>query len=238
MDVIPIEDRAVRLDAEDREEQYKETRSFVALERWYKRWIYHRLPWFVTGVLLIGVVPVQNLIIYRMSQHKEPPVRVVPVDQTTGWIGVAATPEDAPKVFGEANERMYLRQFVENRYGYHPDMDQAEWDVVRVMSSAEDFERYNAWRKTDVAPIKELGTEGHADVLNVNPGRRTVGKNGTISYLVRFQLRKVKQGHVLSVEPWHANIDFQWHPEMQMTTQEAEWNAGGMQVIFSPAEKE
>lgn len=229
---IPIADRAVRLDADDREEQFKEHQSFAAREKRYRRWLYHRIPWTVAASLF-GIAMVQDLAIYRLTLRKEPPVRVVPVDQSTGWIGTAATPTDAPKLFTEKSDVREIEQYVENRYGYYPDTDQHQWQVVRAMSSSGEFERYNAWRKSDDAPIKRLGTDGHVDVLNVNAGGRTVEKNGTISYLVRYQLREIRQRSVSPPEAWHVTIDFQWHPEMTMSTLDEKWNPGGFQVIHT-----
>jgi hypothetical protein len=41
----------------------------------------------------------------------------------------------------------------------------------------------------------------------------------------------VKGQNVSQFRPWHADIEFQWHPEMIQSEPDSEVNAGGMQVL-------
>lgn len=235
MEAIPAW-QAGTISPEDREILFKETESFHALERAMRRRV-GMAGWIVGGVgAAIALMSITAILV--LLPLKQTTVKFVEVDTSTGWVGEAAGAMDAPKMFTDRVAAHYLRAYIEAREGYLPDRDQAQWEAVRALSSADEMQNYIAWRKTDLAPVKQFGSIGRVDVFNFNPSRPITGKNGTISYVVRFDRREIKGQAVGPIRHWKATIDFQWHPEMTMTTGDSQINEAGMQVMAYKSEEE
>jgi type IV secretory pathway component VirB8 len=234
MDIEPAHTQ--QLHPDDREFQYRETLDFAQAERRLRRRV-GMAGWIVGGVgATIGLVSVCSLIVILPLKTTE--VRFVEVDTSTGWVGEAAGATDAPKMFSEQVAAHFLRAYVDAREGYVPETDQVRWDAVRAMSSTDEFEGYKAWRKTDVAPVKQFNLSGHVDVFNFNVGKPIKGKNDTFSYVVRFDRREIKGQAVGPIKHWTATVDFQWHPEIVMGAQDRLINPAGMQVISYKSDQE
>lgn len=227
---------AVAIHPDDREAQFKETLSFHAAEAKLRR-AFNRTGWIVGAAgLLVGLAGVGTVAV--MLPLKQTVVKFVEVDSSTGWVGDATAARDAPRMFSERVAHQYLRRYIEAREGYNPVDDQRQWDAVRTMTSAEAFEGYNAWRKSDLAPVKQLQTAGHVDVNNFSFSKAVKEANNTLSYTVKFQRREVKGQNVGPIKAWHADISFQWHPEMTQSEPDSEVNPGGMQVMSYRAEED
>ena len=213
----------------EREQQFRETLSFHAKHVDHQRRL--GVASLVVGAagLIVGLAGVGAVIV--MLPLKQTVVKFVAVDSSTGWVGDAVGARDAPKMFNERVAHQYLRQYLEAREGYNPVDDQRQWDMVKAMSSAVEFENYNAWRKSELAPVKWLGSNGHVDITNFSFSKPIHEKGDTWSYTVRYQRREVKGQNVSQFKPWHADIEFQWHPEMTQSEPDSEVNAGGMQVL-------
>ena len=220
---------SVAIHPDEREHQFKETLSFHAKHVDHQRRL--GVASLVVGAagLIVGLAGVGAVIV--MLPLKQTVVKFVTVDSSTGWVGEAVGARDAPKMFNERVAHQYLRQYLEAREGYNPIDDQRQWDTVKAMSSADEFENYNAWRKSELAPVKQLGSNGHVDITNFSFSKPIHEKNDTWSYTVRYQRREVKGQNVSQFRPWHADIEFQWHPEMTQSEPDSEVNAGGMQVL-------
>ena len=221
---------------EAREALFRQTQSFHALEqRMKRRW--WAAGWIVGGVAMtIAAISTTTLMVTLHRWHPTPVF--VSVDTSTGWVGEAVGALDAPKLFSDRVAAQYLRSYIEAREAYLPDRDQAQWDAVRAMSSGDEFSRYQAWRKSDLAAVKQLGTTGKVDTFNFVTSSPSRSKNGTLSYIVRFQRREVKGQSIGPVRQWRAVVDFQWHPEMTMSTPDSQINPAGMQVISYKAEQD
>jgi type IV secretory pathway component VirB8 len=221
---------------ESREALFRQTKSFHALQETMKR-RWWAAGWIVGGLgMTIATISTITLMVTLQRWHPTP--FFIAVDTSTGWVGEAVGAMDAPKLFSNRIAAQYLRTYVEAREGYLPDRDRAQWETVRAMSSGDEFERYEAWRKSDLAPVKQLGTTGKVDTFNFVPSSPSRGNNGTLSYIVRFQRREVKGQSIGPAKQWRAVIDFQWHPEMTMSTPDSQINPAGMQVISYKSEQD
>ena len=236
MDAQTFADHARPIHSDDRELQFKEVLSFHASEKVLQR-RFNRAGW-IAGTIgaVLGLAGVGAVVV--LLPLKQTVVKWIEVDTSTGWVGEVAGAADAPKMFSGRVADHVLRQYIEAREGYVPETDQVHWDTVRVMSSADEMENYKAWRKTELSPVRQLALGGHVDVFNFNPDRLLKGTNETYSCTVRFDRRLVKGATIGRTEHWVATVDFQWHPEMTMTTQDVQVNYAGMQVIAYKAEQQ
>ena len=229
-------DHARPIHPDDRELQFKEVLSFHASEKVLQR-RFNRAGWIVGTIgAALGLAGVGAVVV--LLPLKQTTVKWIEVDSSTGWVGEVAGAADAPRMFSERVADHFLRQYVEAREGYVPETDQVRWDTVRAMSAADEMENYKAWRKTELAPVRQLAMGGHVDVFNFNPDRLLKGANETYSCTVRFDRRLVKGATIGRTEHWVATVNFQWHPEMTMNTQDVQVNYAGMQVIAYKAEQQ
>jgi type IV secretory pathway component VirB8 len=157
--------------------------------------------------------------------------RLLVADQSRGIIGTPVGLQDAPKVFGEANDRYYLRRYIEAREQYVYELDQQNDHLAKVMSSPDEQARIAEKRLSPDSPARKLGKDGHVQVENFRFHRGPNGRSDTRSYLVQFEETVWHQGNKEPTRPYTASIDFQWHPELPMTPADRDVNAGGMQVI-------
>lgn len=234
MDGLPaFESEAIAPD--EREALFQRTKSFYALEQKMKR------RWWAAGwvvgaagiTLAIASTATLMVTLYRW----EPVPLFIPVDTTSGLVGKAVGVIDAPSLFNDRVASQYLRIYIEAREGYLADRDKIQWDTVQAMSSSDEFSLYQAWRKSDLSPHKQFGANGgKVDVWDFVPSLPSKGANGTLSYVVRFQRRESKGQMIGPVKQWRAVIDFQWHPEITMSTPASQINPAGMQVISYKSE--
>ena len=236
MDAPAFVHHAVPVHPDERERLFKETLSFHAAEKVLQR-RFNRAGWIVGSIgALLGLAAVAAVVV--LLPLKQTTVKWIEVDSATGWVGEVAGAADAPRLFGERVAGHFLRQYLEAREGYVPETDQLQWDTVRAMSSADEMENYKAWRRTELAPVRQLAMGGHVDVFNFNPDRLLKGASETYSCTVRFDRPVIKGASIGHTEHWVATVDFQWHPEMTMSSQDAQLNYAGMQVIAYKAEQQ
>jgi type IV secretion system protein VirB8 len=153
-------------------------------------------------------------------------------DKTTGIINHPISLQDAARTFGAATERYYLRQYIEVRIGFLREMDQENDHLVKVMSSSEEQARYADERAVDNGPIKRLGKDDYAKVVNFRYHPQSLGKDGvTRQYIVQFTRQIWHGGNKVADEPWTATISFQFHPELPMLPDDRDKNPGGFQAI-------
>jgi type IV secretory pathway component VirB8 len=88
-------------------------------------------------------------------------------DKTTGIISHPVSLQDAARTFGAATERNYLRQYVEARVGYLKQMDKENDHLVKIMSSKDEQSHYEAERQDPNGPIKRLGKDEYAKIINL-----------------------------------------------------------------------
>ena len=136
------------------------------------------------------------------------------VDKSTGIIGEPVGLQDAPKLFGAAVERQYLKRYIEAREGWVPEMDERNDHVTKLMSTPDEQARYAAGRNMPLSPVKALGKDGE-----------------TRRYLVQFDRTVWRGGNSDTMQAWSATVDFQWHPELPMRPDDRSDNPGGFQVL-------
>ena len=220
-----------------RQMAYADALSFYGETHRLRR-AFNRIGWYVgsIGLLCLTASAIGWCILLPLKSIE---VQFIEVDHETGRIAYGAGPADAPALFGQREAEHFLQQYVEAREGYVPELDKRKWDVVEEMSSADVFEEYNAWRKSDLAPVKQLGTAGHVNVAHFSFTPHGKGKNDTFEYTVRYDRQEVRGGTTGPVRSFSSTVDFQWHPKAVMTLQEGRDNPGGMTVIaYSPPESD
>ena len=214
---------------------YRETLSFAAETKRF-RGSFNRLGW-VAGGIGMACMAASAIGWDIMLPLKTTELRFIVDDHEHGTITYAMNAADAPSLFGTKEAEHYLMQYVDKREGYVPEMDKHSWDIVQVMSSSDVFEQYIAWRKSDLSPVKQLGTYGHVLISHFAFTPHGNGKNGTYEYTVRYDRQEVRPDNIGPIRSWSGTIDFQWHPKTSMTTQEKLDNPGGMVIIaYSPPE--
>jgi type IV secretory pathway component VirB8 len=153
------------------------------------------------------------------------------VDKSTGIIGVPVGLQDAPKLFNAAVEEQALKQYVEAREAWVPEMDERNDRITKLMSTPDEQARYAASRKSPLSPVNALGKDGNVGLDNFRFHSLTATKDGTHRYLVQFQRTVWRGGTLDGSAPWSATVDFQWHPELPMLPADRADNPGGFQVL-------
>ena len=218
----------------EQQDVYADALSFYAItQRTYKA--FSRLGWYAGafGVVCITTSMVSWVILLPLKTVE---VQFVEVDHATGVIAYGVGPADAPTLFGQKEAEHFLKQYVEKREGYSYETDKRNWDVVQTMSADDVWTEYQAWRKSDLSPMKQLGRTGHVTVTDFafTPHDQ---KNGTFEYTVRYTRQEVRGDNIGPRKSLSNTIDFQWHPKASMTTQEGQDNPGGMLVlVYTPPE--
>jgi type IV secretory pathway component VirB8 len=186
--------------------------------------------WIVggTGVVCLLASAVTVATLFPLKQTE---VRFYQVDQSTGIISAPVSIQDAPKIFSEAQDRQYLRRYIEAREGWVYEMDQRNAHLANVMSTAEEQARIADKRTAATSPAKLLGKDGHIQIENFRFHQLAGGRGRTRSYLIQFDATVWRGMQKESTKPYSATADFQWHPELPMTPDDRSDNAGGFQVI-------
>ena len=70
------------------------------------------------------------------------------VDKSSGIIGVPVGLQDAPKLFNTAVEEQALKQYVEAREAWVPEMDERNDRITKLMPTPDEQARYAASRKS------------------------------------------------------------------------------------------
>lgn len=154
------------------------------------------------------------------------------VDKSTGIIGEPVGLQDAPKLFGAAVERQYLKRYIEAREGWVPEMDERDDRVTKLMSTPDEQARYATGRNAPLSPVKALGKDGHVSVENLRFHPLALARDGeTRRYLVQFDRTVWRGANKDPMQPWSATVDFQWHPELPMRPDDRSDNPGGFQVL-------
>ncbi len=214
---------------------FKDTLSFYA-ETKRLRGSFNKLGWMVgwTGMACLTASATGWCILLPLKSVE---LRFVEVDHSTGTIVNTRSAADATILFGQKEAEHFLRQYVDAREGYVPEADKRRWDIVQIMSSSDVWEQYVAWRKSDLSPVKQLGTSGHVDVSHFAFTPHGKGKNDTYEFTVRYDRQEVRNQNIGPMKSWSSTVDFQWHPKTAMSSQEGQDNPGGMVVIaYSPPE--
>lgn len=230
-------DTAIPLAPAAREAHYREAKSFAALRRQTLRG-FGRLGWALAGVsTLYGAAVTAGWLWYPVTVYTPP--LYMRVNSITGWVGEATAAYDAPKLFDDKVAKATLVEYLWARLRYTPEIDQTNWQRVRSMTAAQAWPQYEAELAAKDSPKRVLGREGHADVFGITFGSALKSPDGTLTYPVRFFRRFVRNGDSGEIAPHPCNteISFQWHPELVQTSQQAQLNPTGMQVIsFRPLE--
>lgn len=231
MEGLDLQWRAEALDVADLERLHKDTESFQTRERRHLR-LFSKAGWVVAAVLAPLVVIEAATILAQQISYRPAEPRFIEVDTATGWVGEATGARDAPRTFNERTAMHFLALYIENREGYLSERDNAQWRVVKAMSSGDELDSYNAWRKSELSPLKQLNTTGRVDVFNFSPDLHpTKSVDGSLTYVIRFNRREVKQTNVGQVKSWQATVVFQWHPERAVGADESQINPAGMVVV-------
>ncbi len=230
MDTNVDPDIATLLDAESREEQFKEHVSFLAWEKRVRR-VAGKAGWCAAGGLLIANVVLGGAL-YREITKPQPEGQILVDDKSTGWVGTPVSMTKAPAVFDKTEAAHYLRQYIEAYDCYSPDKDRLQFETVRIMSDQSQLDRYTSWRSSSEGPVKSLATNGHVDCFNYNFAAQPIklGENRW-DYVVRFESRTIKSGMIGVTTENQRTIDFGWHPDMKMNDEERSINGPGMQVF-------
>jgi type IV secretion system protein VirB8 len=180
-----------------------------------------------TGVVCLLASAITVATLFPLKQTV---VKFYSADQTTGIIGEPVSIQDAPKIFSEAQDRQYLRRYIEAREGWVYEMDQRNDHVAKILSTPEEQARIAEKRNTPAHPAKLLGKDGHIQIENFRFHQMAGGRARTRAYLVQFDLAVWRGTLRESTRPYSATVDFQWHPELPMTPDDRSDNAGGFQV--------
>lgn len=217
------------LNASERHGFYGDVVSFYGQHDRIRRAL-NRIVWYFGGLgLLCFVASIIGWCILLPLKSVE--VQFVEVDHATGRIAYGVGPADAATLFGPKEAEHFLAQYLDAREGYVPEVDKRHWDVIQEMSAPEVFVEYTAWRKSDLSPVKQLGTAGHVRISDAAFTPHGKGDNGTFEYTVRYRRQEVRDDAVGPVKPFSTVIDFQWHPKASQTLQEGIDNPGGMTVV-------
>jgi len=194
-----------------------------------------RAGWMV-GLAGAGIGVVGILCAATAFPLKRTEVRFIQVDSSTGYVGPSLAATDAPKLFNEQTALHYLRQYVEAREGYVPQTDDLNFHRVAIMSSPDEQIRYAASRKEPLAPVSVLGKSGSVRVENFHFSKVGSGKDNTLVYLARYDRTIDRGGTPDKKQPWSAMVQFQWHPELTMSSADRQINPAGFWVIAYQAQ--
>jgi hypothetical protein len=161
-----------------------------------------------------------------MSRPLAPPQFII-IDSWHGDVGRPISIEDAPKSFGPATEQFFVRQFLLAYEQWTPERDSENDTIVRNMSTKEEQTRLNAVRATPEWK-KDRDKDTHINISNFRYFSQPLdAKTNTHQYRVLFDRQVVRSGTTGPKEPWTAFIDFQWHPDANMTPAVREMNFAG-----------
>ena len=180
------------------------------------------------GVGLCGMVAAASLFPLKKIE-----VQYFLVERSTGWIGEAASPKDAPKLFGDLEQEAALQRYVELREGYVYETDQVSFNLAAAMSAPDEQRRYKALHDHERAPSRAMRDKGSVQVYNFRFSKLGDGKADTKAYVVRFKRREVTQGSPLPRvdEDVEATIHYQMLPDRPMTLPARRQNPTGLYVI-------
>lgn len=155
------------------------------------------------------------------------------VDRTTGYVGPPVSEADAPKLFGEAVAKHYVREYVEARESYVWQTDELAFHKVTVMSAPDEQIRYAAAHSqaNPLSPLKVYGRNGFVSVGNFHIERYGTGKEETLVYIAKFDRIVVAGGQQAPAQQWFAEIQFEWRPTLPMRQQDRLINEAGFQVV-------
>jgi len=158
------------------------------------------------------------------------------VDHATGIISQPVSLQDAPSQFSEETDRHYLKLYIRAREEWVPEDDRDNDHRVKIMSRADEQERYEAWRKLPTSPLRDVGAGGHVSIANFRFHRSDDGKGPTRVYVAQYD-RVVWRGQGKEfAQAWSAKIDFQWKADLPMSPADRDDNPGGMQVVSYSAD--
>ena len=217
--------------AEFRQAVFDEVISFRAAERKFDR-DRKCAGWWIGGIgAAIGVLGM--VCAASVFPLKQPPqTRFLEVDRSTGWVGEIAGAKDAPELFNDRVIERDLREYINARESYIWQTDAQTFHLVAMESSPDEQQRYAAERQKH-PPSVVYGRDGYAACDNWHFKRRTAGKDGTgtIEYEARFYKTEAKDGATPKTQPWTATVDFQFHPELAISSQDVSLNPDGLQVV-------
>ena len=219
------------IDPASRETQYKESLSFYGQKQ--RDWRLFGIAGLVVGLAGLVAASSEGVAIAVMMPLKQTVVRWIEVDSATGWHGDAVASHDAPKMFNDRVQRRDIVTFIKAWEGYDPIQDHTQWKTVRAMSSAELFSNYNAERKSDVSPVKQLSLNGHVEIKDGSFlwGKPIKQPDGTTIYVVEYQKRQIKEQNVSEFRPYHATIVYRYDPDKKQKEEDAEINDNGFEAL-------
>lgn len=220
--------------AEQKAAHFAATRSFMDETRDNARGLRRMGLVFGVAGMAIGVLGMAVGVLGWA--RPQTPAQYIEVDRSTGWVGDTTGPRDAPRLFNEQVIVAALRSYVEDREAFVPETDDLAFHRVTLCSSLDEQARYadahDARKHPDTAPFGYYGKGGFARVENFHMTRRGFDKKtGTYDYAVDFTKSVWRPGETGAQKPWHANVQFQFHPEMQMSAQDRQLNHTGLEVI-------
>ncbi len=224
-----VVDDARPLTPDERHAVYADALSFYGERERIKRAI-SKLGW-VAGVFGAVCITASAVGWTIMLPLKSTELRFVIYNETTGQMTNTVRADEASELFGPKGAEHMLQQYVESREGYVPETDLRHWNIVREMSTDEVFIEYNGGRKSDLSPLKQLGSSGHVLISDISFTPHGKGDNGTYEYTVRYRRQELRNGTSGPVKAFSTVIAFQWHPQAQPTVQERADNPGGMVVV-------
>jgi type IV secretion system protein VirB8 len=189
--------------------------------------------WTVGGAGIVLAVAAA-VAVAALVPLKTTEVKFLLVDKSNGIIEAPVGLEDAPKLFGDAVARQYLKRYVEAREEWVPQMDERNDHLTKLMSTPDEQTRHAAWRNSPMSPIKAVGHDGHVSIENFRFHAQATAKDSdTHRYLVQFD-RTVWRGGTKDTplpQAWSATVDFQWHPEFPMRPADRDDNPGGFLAL-------
>lgn len=188
------------------------------------------MSWVVGGTGVVCMLA-SAITVATLFPLKQTEVKFYQVDQSTGIISAPVSIQDAPKIFSDAQDRQYLRRYIEAREGWVFEMDQRNAHLENVMSTPEEQARIAEKRAAANSPGKLLGKDGHIQIENFRFHQLAGGRAHTRSYLVQFDATVWRGTQKDSTKPYSATVDFQWLPTLPMTPDDRSDNAGGFQVL-------
>jgi type IV secretory pathway component VirB8 len=166
------------------------------------------------------------------------------VDQSTGWVGPAIGPADAPRLFTDATTRKYLKDLVEACEGYVADTVDLTFHHCTAMLSPAMQTAYNdrVGERNKAAPRNALLRKGIARIepemrFQQRP-RTAANRPNSQSWIVRFIRSEIVAGQLTRRDQWVAEVAFEWHPEMTRGVADQIDNPAGMVVFGYNAEPE
>ena len=183
-------------------------------------------------ILAIGLIVASAFGWILVLSRPLPPPQFFEVDRSTGIVAAPVSITDAPKLFSEATDHHYLKDYILACEGWDPPMDPANYRKCQLMSSSDQQARYIAWREKPTSPPKALGRAGFVQIENFRYHRQAVlEKSGTRRYLVQFDRTVWRGSDKVSAQTWSATVDFQYHPELPMSPRDRDDNLIGLQVL-------